>query len=113
VILYDSAGSVRYPSAPQVQSSDQAAGSSTWQEAWKLEYEQAEPARAAAEYSKIAQQSPHSNIAAEALQAQARCLAKAGDKQAAIEILIGPLADSKYHSATSSDRTILCPPKPS
>jgi signal transduction histidine kinase len=67
------------------------ANEDAWLNANRLEFTQQDPLAAAAAYSEIASQSADAASAARAYQAQARCLAKAGRTDDAVEILLGTL----------------------
>ena len=85
VILYDASGRPRYPARAE---SPAFAPSPEWRQAEALEYREANLEGAAAAYERMASGASDPNVAAMALQAQARCLAKAGRKEAAVRILI-------------------------
>ncbi len=109
VIIYDSSGRLRYPSSAQIPSATEEHESLEWGEAGRLEYEQNSPAAAAVAYAKIAEQATDLSLPARALQAQARCLAKTGQKQAAVEILAVTLADAKYRDAKDTNGRLIVP----
>lgn len=92
-VLFDDAGQIRYPNQPEL---GEAIDLEAWQDAEQLEHVEANPAEAAASYATIAQQANDVNLAARALVAQARCLAKSGQRQVAIKILTDTFADPKY-----------------
>jgi len=70
-----------------------------WAEADRLEFELNAPADAARLYARIAERHPEGTMAARAILAQARCLAKSGRKGPAIELLTKRLAERKYTRA--------------
>jgi len=78
VVLYDEAGRLWYPVLPEP--GDEMA-SAECRQAEQLEHVESKPAEAAACYAAIARQADDVNLAASALIAQARCLAKSGQHQ--------------------------------
>jgi signal transduction histidine kinase len=109
VIIYDSSGQLMYPAAAQMPTVEQEGDSPEWVEARRHEYEQNDPGAAAVAYRNIAGHGDDSTITARALQAQARCLAKAGQTEAAIEISTDTLADSKYRDARDANGRLIVP----
>ena len=104
-ICFDSAGNVTYPGpagAPRLE-----APGGLWTEAERLE--SSNPSQAAAAFASLAAQGTNADLAARALQAQARCLVKAGDTNAAISLLSGPLEDERYQHATDPQGRLLVP----
>jgi signal transduction histidine kinase len=105
VICFDAAGNVAYPrqaSAPNPQALGEA-----WSEAERLEL--GNPMAAAEAFAHLAEQGTNANQAARALQAQARCLLKAGQSNAAIAVLIGPLEKPSYRHATDTQGRLIVP----
>jgi signal transduction histidine kinase len=105
VVYFDAAGKVAYPRpapAPKPEALE-----APWAEAALLE--SANPAGAAAAFARLAGQATNDNLAARALQAQARCLFKAGQSNAAIAVLTGPLEDARYRHATDAQGRLLVP----
>ena len=78
-------------------------------ETGRLEYELSDPGSAAAAYAEIARQAADVNLAARALQAQARCLVRAGKREAAIEMLAVALADPQYNGAADAHGRLIAP----
>lgn len=109
VILRDATGRVRYPVFTHAAASTQPAATEAWLEAARLEYDQADPAAAAVAYAKIAKLAPDADIAARALQSQARCLANAGRTKQAREILTRMLADVRYQAAADTHGRLILP----
>lgn len=96
-VVYGEAGRVLYPSDPtvgQVQR-DPAA----WAQAVHVEHHEGRPDAAAELYASIAKEVAPIGLAARALQAQARCLAKAGKRDEAIALLTDRLTEPKYRDA--------------
>ena len=104
-VCYDGQGRVIYPAAPISPPNQTAAVTSEWEEAWRLENSENNPAAAATAYASIARETSDLNLAALALQAQARCLVQSGNRQAAIELITDVLAEDKYSSGCRSSRT--------
>jgi signal transduction histidine kinase len=105
VLCYDEHGHLTYPTAPTPAPPE--ATSAAWQEA--LEWEATAPAAAAETFGHLAAQSPNAETAARALQAEARCLVKAGHKEAALAVLLGPLAEARYREVQDAQGRLLVP----
>jgi len=105
VIVFDATGNVAYPAAAQAAQPD--LPNEGWAEAERLE--SANPAEAAAAFARVAEQTTNVNMAARALQAQARCLVKAGKTNEAISLLTGPLEEERYREATDALGRLLVP----
>ena len=95
VICFDADGRLRYPQ-------DEPPGGApvvppAWHEAEALEL--AHPARAAELFGRLASQGTNSDLAARALQAQARCLLRAGDKVGALKITSESLVEDRFEKA--------------
>lgn len=104
VVVYDAAGHPAYPAPPHIRESDLRPPSANWRRAERLEHS-GQNAAAAARYASIAKGAEGTadrNLAARALQAQARCLAKSKLTPKALAILIDELGRPEY--ATASDR---------
>jgi signal transduction histidine kinase len=105
VICFDSAGRVVYPGpalAPRLETADIA-----WAQAEGRE--SSDPAEAAAAFARLAGQATNTDLAARALQAQARCLVKAGKPDAAIAVLTGPLEGERYQHVADTQGRLLVP----
>ncbi len=105
VICLDSTGNVAYPSpalAPRLATPDIA-----WVLAEGLESNK--PTEAAAGFARLAGQATNADLAARALQAQARCLVKAKQTEAAIAVLTGPLEEERYRHAADAQGRLLVP----
>ena len=105
VICFDAAGNVAYP-GPGLAPRPEAPGAA-WAEAEGVE--SSSPAEAAAVFARLAGQATNADLAARALQAQARCLVKAGKTEAAIAVLAGPLEEERYRHATDAQGRLLVP----
>jgi len=105
VICFGAAGNVVYPSAvpvPLLEVPDV-----LWAEAERLEA--SSPVEAASAFAHLAAQATNADVAARALQAQARCLVQAGKKDEAISVLTGPLEEERYRHATDGQGRLLVP----
>ena len=105
VICFDVAGNVAYP-APALTAKPEAL-SAPWTEAERQEL--LSPVAAARAFARLAEQATNANLAARALQAQARCLMTAGQSNAAISLLTGPLQEQRYRHATDAQGRLLVP----
>ncbi len=104
-ICFDQSGNVAYPSlsgAPKLEALGDA-----WTEAERLE--QTSPGEAAAAFAQLAASATSAELAARALQAQARCLVKAGKKDEALSLLTGSLEEERYRSATDGQGRLIVP----
>ena len=107
VICFDAKGRLLYPSTPVILSVESESTSPDWAQAKYLEYTANDPASAAKGYAAIAEKTSDLNIAAQALQAQARCLVQAGDRQAAIELIMSSFDNEKYAHATDQQGRLI------
>jgi signal transduction histidine kinase len=105
VICLDSSNRVLYPSAtglPELETT-----SPKWNEAAALEH--SDPVAAADAFAQIAKAETNVDLVARALQAQARSLARSGQTPAAIDILLGPLAEPHLQHARDSQGRLVVP----
>ena len=105
VICFDVEGKVSYPGPTPVPQSE--AAGTDWTEAERLEG--SDPAGAAAAFGRLAAQAADAVLAARSLQAQARCLVKAGEVEEAVAVLTGPLAEKRFRDATDAQGRLLVP----
>ncbi len=104
-ICFDPAGKVAYPGpAP---ASELHTLPTSWLEAEKME--SPSPRDAADAFARLAEQATNAIVAARALQAEARCLLKAGQTNAAIGVLTGPLEEARYRQATDAHGRLIVP----
>jgi signal transduction histidine kinase len=101
VICFGSTSNIAYPS-PSAE-----AHGGAWEE--RANSEPSEPAIAAAALAQLASETTNAGEAARALQAQARCLVKAGQTNAAIAVLTGPLEEERYRNVTDAQGRLLVP----
>ncbi len=123
VVCYDASGQLSYPAPatgafsnsplPRVGEGlrlgalEQPADNADWKAAQQLEYAGNDPAAAAAAYDEIARTTTDDRLAALALQAEARCLARAGRVVEAVHVLADTLADERYSQVLSPDRRLI------
>ena len=105
VICLDPAGNVAYP-GPSPTPKPQAPGA-PWAEAEYLETRS--PAEAATAFAHLAEQATSPDLAARALQAQARCLLEAGKKDEAVSLLTSSLEQEELRHATDAQGRLLVP----
>jgi signal transduction histidine kinase len=105
VICLDPAGDVVYP-GPNPTPKPETRGA-PWSEAEYLESRN--PAEAATAFARLLEQATSPDLAARALQAQARCLVTAGKKDEAISLLTGPLEKEELRHATDAQGRLLVP----
>ena len=98
LIVFDDSGNVVYPrSFPSVVVGDE--DDDAWQQALRLEQRGSDLLGAADVYSQIASRVSDPNQSARALQAQARCLARAQQVDQAVSLLTQTLAEESYREA--------------
>ena len=98
-VIYGPDNEILYPAAQGDNRVETQEDDHLWAEARNTEYEDSNPATAAALYGDIAANSQNPDSVAEALLAQARCLREAGLQEEALAILTGPLAQETYNQA--------------
>lgn len=108
-IIYAASGEVLYPAATATNSIVQVAEDPIWTTARELEFRLANHVGAAEAYERIAQDSSDIHVQAQAIQAQAGCLLKAGNRSEAIRILDRLATNSMWRHATSEHGTLLIP----
>ncbi|MGD0517389.1 MAG: HAMP domain-containing sensor histidine kinase, partial [Thermoguttaceae bacterium] len=109
VVCYDGQGRVSYPAATVGPSDQSEMASTEWQEARGLEIEENNPVAAAKAYAAIARESHDVNLCARALQAEARCLVQSGDREGAVNLIIGTLSEEKYARAVDLRGRLIVP----
>ena len=109
VVLYGDDGELLYPGDDEPRSVSVSIESAEWLDAQRLEFSAFDYTVAAAVYGRIARRVPDINVAARALQAQARCLGKAGRKEAAVSILTGALVEPRYAGAVHDQGRLIAP----
>jgi signal transduction histidine kinase len=106
VVCYDAAGRLAYP-AQAVVPKGLPAEDDAWESARQLEYARQQPAAAAAVYAGLAKSTSDDALAARAIQAQARCLARAGATGEAIRLLTAALAESRFSQVLDAEGRLL------
>ncbi len=107
-ICFDESGNVNYPSRPSAPGEALDELSTQWQEAEALEYQDGKPEEAAVRYAEITQKARSAHTAARAIQAQARCLAKAQKQEQAIELL-KELSGPRFRQAVDAQGRLIAP----
>lgn len=105
LICFDAAGKIVYPGAAPAPKPE--APEPSWEQAVGLET--TEPAAAARAFGRLAKQATNTDLGARALQAQARCLVRAGEKEAGVGVLEGLLRQERYRRATDGQGRLLVP----
>ncbi len=106
-VLYDKAGHSAYPTLPGFPLEAKTPEPAAWSEAERLEYRLGDPAAAARAYARIALGSRDAHFTARALQAKARCLAKAGYGNAAIDVLVHEIGGEDYSHALDAEGRLI------
>jgi signal transduction histidine kinase len=99
IVLYDPGGRPEYPTTSRLFVDPAPVVSSGWSQAEELEHRLSDPAGAARAYRDIAGRTGNVHERGRALLARARCLAKVGDSDAAIDVLVVDLADPSFERA--------------
>jgi signal transduction histidine kinase len=108
-VLYYEKGRLRYPDLTVPPAVTLEIKTQLWTEGRSLEYQKNDPKAAAEIYGKIARQSGNAREAAAALSAQARCLSKAGQTKAAVELLTRMLGAVRYRDAADAQGRLIFP----
>ena len=103
VVSWATNGAMVYPGAPQDTPDSPEILDVTWQNARQLEHVQLDLINAAAEYAKFAGQTTNTSWIARSLQAQARCLVRAGQKEPALRLLTETLAEDRFAQSLDAD----------
>jgi signal transduction histidine kinase len=108
VLCYDANGQILYPgtSLSNAESRD-FTRSAEWSRAAGFETES--PLDAAKAFSSIVETETNASAAAQALQAQVRCLIRAGDKEHALAVVKQAAADGRFRTATDGQGRLLMP----
>ena len=112
LVCYDAEGQLAYPRVAPSTQADADATDGGWAEATQLEYVQQDFTAAANAYASLAtdalaEQPPRVNLAARALQAQARSLFRGGEPQQAIDILRGIVEEPRFAAATDPEGRLI------
>ena len=105
-VICDEQGRISYPSRPAAAPGDFGEHETKWQQANRLE-NMRNPVEAAARYDALARETADDNAAARAFQAEARCLAQAGQNEAVVQRVDEIFKDERYrHAADPQGRLI-------
>ena len=107
VVVYDQSGQVLYP-RPLRPMHVEETDADLWDKASSLEYDRQDTAAAEA-YGNIATRTVNVHLAARAIQAQIRCLVRAGSTGNAVEVITGVLSEPKYRDALDADGRLIVP----
>jgi len=107
-IIYGDDGAIAYPVHPTPSGEPDTPATPPWREAEVLERE-GRDGEAASSYASIAEETDDADVAARALQAQGRCLARAGRTDEAIRIMGETLADERYRGARDAWGRLIAP----
>src|SRR6266487_2955367 len=99
VIIFDEPGRVIYPNTPSGFEAGARELETKWTEASQLEYLRKDLMTSAQRYEALAKEATQVNVAARALQAEARCLVQAGQKDAAVRLVNEVLGAAQYDHA--------------
>ena len=103
----DPRGLLTYPAPPLIPKADPAEKQSAWVRAGRLETSDRNFLEAARAYGAIAASAADGNVAARALQSQARCLVRAGESDAAIKLVFDNFGRAKYGQATDAQGRLI------
>lgn len=109
IVVYDTPGTVLYPSAPRSAGSGQTKDPPEWAQAQALEFQSTNYVAAAEIYGRIAQQTSDIHTKARVQQSQAACLLKAGQKAKAVDLLATMTEDASFQAALSDHGALLVP----
>ncbi len=109
VIIFDQSGRVDYPSPAQPTPGHSPTQAVPWQNAERLEFEQLDYSAGARAYAAIATAAVSRSEAAQALQAQARCLANSQQREAALDILTATLTELQYRESLDQHGNLIVP----
>ena len=108
-VIRDEAGRALYPAPATQPATRTAEDDPAWEAARTLEFVESRPVEAAVAYAAMAAGAKGTDRKAAALRAQARCLAKAGDRAGAIGILTGLLAGGELSLAADENGRLIQP----
>jgi signal transduction histidine kinase len=100
VVILDEQGRIAYPNTPSSFDTVSPEPEIKWTEASQLEFLRKDFLTAAKRYEALAAEATNVNVAARALQAEARCLVQAERKDAAVRIVNEILGNARFDHAT-------------
>ncbi|MBI4661070.1 MAG: hypothetical protein HY735_19740, partial [Verrucomicrobia bacterium] len=109
IVIYDASGKPAYPSQLQIGPAGQLDEPKGWDAARELEFQKTNYVAAAEAYGRIAEASPDIHSKARAMQSQAGCLLKAGQKVEALKRLEELVLDSRLRQAMSAQGSLIGP----
>jgi signal transduction histidine kinase len=100
VVILDEQGRIAYPNTPTSFDTGSPEPEVKWTEAGQLEFLRKDFVSAAKRYEALAAEATNVNVAARSLQAEARCLAQAGQRDAAVRTVNEILGNARFDHAT-------------
>jgi signal transduction histidine kinase len=108
-VVYDAAGHVTYPDSPRPMRIEATSSAEAWDTARQLEFVDRDTETAAKHYADIARQATDLHYEARALQSQARCLIKSGNKAAAMTLIMDELTQQRFAGAVDEQARLIAP----
>jgi signal transduction histidine kinase len=108
-VIYGESGEVAYPAETEALNGGIPEEPEDWAEAHTLEYELSDPPAAAAAYAEIAAATQDADLRAQAVLAQARCLAKAGEADEATDLLTALFTEEQHREARDRRGNLIAP----
>jgi two-component system, OmpR family, phosphate regulon sensor histidine kinase PhoR len=105
VIVFRSDGQVAYPNLASAVATEDL--DRRWADAGHVEHQERDFANAAKLYGTLVREATNVNVAARALQAQARCLVRAGQADAAVRLIIEDFGGPRYHDAADAQGRLI------
>lgn len=107
LVIFDGKGNVAYPNKAEPRARIENEGNGKWSEASQLEFSHHDYVKAAGQYALLAKETTDANLAAQALQAQVRCLVQAGQTASAISIINTDLNHERYQRAADTQGRLI------
>jgi signal transduction histidine kinase len=99
VVIVNESGRITYPNVPSGPENRVSEQDPQWARASQFEYGRNDFVAAAQLYDQLARGKTNANLAARAWQAEIRCLAEAGEKEAAVQLIDRAFADHRFGQA--------------
>lgn len=109
VLILNHKGELLYPGPLAVNVPESEDLNRKWSDASHLEYSSRNYVLAAAQYDALARETTNLNLAARALQAEARCFLRAGQPDSALQLISRRLATDRYSSAVDRHGRLIVP----